>query len=103
MGFDGKSGRSANRGRKMLNKALVSIKRHVRNFKFYVVAYEIKEVLKKHLNTHAEMIPLEPEEPSRGSVLFSYVIDAFLSEAGQPAPNYHPAYWEYFQISKIIL
>ena len=88
----------------MLNKGLVSIKRHVRNFKLYVVAYEIKEVLKKHLNNNrAKMISLEPEEPSRGYVLFSYVIDAFLSEASQTAPYSHPAYWESLQMAKTFL
>jgi glycosyltransferase involved in cell wall biosynthesis len=88
----------------MLNKGRLSIKRHLRNSKPYVVAYEIKEVLKKHLNNNrTKMISLESEKPSRGYVLFSYVIDAFLSEADQPASYSHPAYWESLQMAKTFL
>ena len=90
----------------MKSKSLTSIKRYLSGYKPYMIASEIGAVLKKHLNGFdncSKQIALKPEGPSRGDVLFSYVTDAFFSEAGKPVPYDHPAYWESLQMAKTFL
>ena len=127
MGFNGNRPERAQRGLKVQNNALTSIKRYLRRYKPYTVASEIKAVLKKHLNgadNGNRQISLKPEGLSRGHVLFSYATDAFLSEANQPislgqsppqrvyqfaGASYHdtsyshPAYWESLQMARTFL
>ena len=96
----------ANKGLKLQSKALVSLKRHLRSSKPYIVAREIKWVLEKHFrgaNGHNQMISLKTEKPYQGNVLLSYVTDAFLSEVDKPVPYSHTAFWESLQIAKTYL
>ena len=74
-----------------------------RSSKAYLVASEIKGVLKKHLNgtlDHNKTISLKPHKPARGNVLLAYLTDAFLVDDIQTVPYDHPAYWESFQMAK---
>ena len=89
-----------NRGSKLQSKTIVGIKRHLRKYKPYAVASEIKEVLRKHLkpaDNHNEVISLKPDRTSRGNVLFSYVTHAF---SGQVVPYSHTSYWESRQMAE---
>ena len=88
---------------KMQTKALTMIKHRLRSSKAYLVASEIKGVLKKHLNgtpDHNKTISLKPHKPARGNVLLAYLTDAFLVDDVQTVPYGHPAYWESFQMAK---
>lgn len=40
------------------------------------------------------VVRLEPEEPARGRVLFSYILDPFLLRPGEPIPRSHTHFWE---------
>ena len=74
---------------KLPTNTMTRLKHYLRNYKPYIVASEIKAVLKEHLrgaNNHFETISLKPEKPSRGNVLFSYVTDAFTLSPGQTVP-----------------
>jgi glycosyltransferase involved in cell wall biosynthesis len=87
----------------MLTKALTMINCRFRSSKAYLVASEIKGVLKKHLNgtlDHNKTISLKPHKPARGNVLLAYLTDAFHVDDIQTVPYDHPAYWESFQMAK---
>ena len=91
---------------KLPTNTMTRLKHYLRNYKPYIVASEIKAVLKEHLrgaNNHFETISLKPEKPSRGNVLFSYVTDAFTLSPGQTVPISHTAYWEALQMAKTYL
>src|SRR5687768_4819401 len=84
-------------------KALSSIKRHFRNYKLYLMASEMKAVVKKHLtgaNNQIKAISIKPEKPSRGNVLLSYVTDAFTVSPGETVPYSHTAFWESLQMAQ---
>jgi len=57
---------------------------------------EIREV-KSPANT---VITLRPEGSSRGRVLFSYIIDAFLLPPGDSIPKSHTNFWQSWQMAK---
>jgi glycosyltransferase involved in cell wall biosynthesis len=79
---------------------MTRLKYRLRSYKPYIVASEIKGVLKKHLkpaDNHTEVISLKPERTSRGNVLFSYVTHAF---SGQPVLYSHTSYWESRQMAE---
>lgn len=76
------------------NSPVTGLKRRLRSYKPYIVASEIKAVLRKHLKRAGnpiEVMSLKPVKTSRGDVLFSYVTHAF---SGQAVPYSHTSYWE---------
>ncbi|WP_250124078.1 glycosyltransferase [Chroococcidiopsis sp. CCMEE 29] len=51
-----------------------------------------------------KVFSFKPEQPSRGNVLISYVLEPFFClERGQPIPNYHTQHWECMQMVKTFL
>lgn len=91
----------------MQSKLLLTIKRRLQSYKPYIIASEIKHVLKKHFkkldDPHRSIISLEPDDPSRGNVLLCNVIDPFLLKPGQPVSCAHTHDWESLQIAKTFL
>jgi glycosyltransferase involved in cell wall biosynthesis/LmbE family N-acetylglucosaminyl deacetylase len=71
----------------------------------------IKEVPKKFgiqitrytSDPYEQVISLEPEKKSEGSMLLSYRIEPFLLKPGQPIQNSHTHYWESWQIARTFL
>ncbi len=54
-------------------------------------------------NVYEEMVSLEPECKTQGSVLLSYHIKPFLLKPGEPVPNSHTSQWRCLQIAKTFL
>jgi glycosyltransferase involved in cell wall biosynthesis len=46
------------------------------------------------------LVTLRPERNSRGRVLFSYIIDAFLLPSGTPIPKSHTNFWQSWQMAQ---
>jgi len=78
------------------------IKSRMQNFKPYVVAREIKRILSDNTDNQ-KVVSLSPQEASRGTVLFSYIIDGLLLKPGQAVPNTHTNIWETIEIAKIFV
>jgi glycosyltransferase involved in cell wall biosynthesis len=79
------------------------IKHRLRSSKAYLVASEIKWVLRKHLKGSADRnqtISLNPDTPALGNVLLAYLTDAFAVPDRQSVSYSHPAYWESLQMAK---
>jgi glycosyltransferase involved in cell wall biosynthesis len=49
------------------------------------------------------VVSLEPNQPSRGSVLLCWANKGFLVKPGQPMPNGHTSYWESVEIANAFL
>lgn len=52
---------------------------------------------------HDKQISLQPEKPSQGDVLLSWLVEPFLLKPGEPMPNSHTQYWECAQIARTFL
>ena len=61
---------------------------------------EIKRELKDEKSPESMLVTLRPEGNSRGSVLFSYIIDAFLLPSGTPIPKSHTNFWQSWQMAQ---
>jgi glycosyltransferase involved in cell wall biosynthesis len=59
--------------------------------------------LKKINPLHRAVVSLRPDEPPRGNVLISHLIELFVLKPSQPVPHSHTRYWEATQIVKIFL
>ena len=91
---------------KLRNNAMTRLKDRLRGYKPYIVASEIKWVLKKYLNDTPDRnktISLRPHKPGLGNVLLAYLTDAFLLEDSQTVSYSHPAYWESLQMAKTFI
>jgi glycosyltransferase involved in cell wall biosynthesis len=76
---------------------------HFKNHQLYVMASEVKKVLKQIKGLDRNVISLEPERPSQGNVLLSYITKPFLLKPGQPVSNAHTHDWDSLQIAKTFL
>lgn len=89
---------------KLRGKLRIRIKRHLQNYRLYILAREIKWILEKHLkrvnDLDEKVVSLRPEGPSRGNVLVSYISDGFFLKPGQAIPHTHTNYWETLQIAQ---
>lgn len=52
---------------------------------------------------HDKEISLNPEKPSQGDVLISWLVEPFLLKPGEPMPDFHTQYWECAQIARTFL
>jgi glycosyltransferase involved in cell wall biosynthesis len=72
----------------------------------YIVARETRRCLRtiKHKllekGADTKLITLEPEQPSRGKVLFSYIINGFLLKPGKPVPINHTNIWQSLRMAE---
>jgi glycosyltransferase involved in cell wall biosynthesis len=79
------------------------LKWHFKNHRLYVIANKVKKVLKQNKSLDRRVISLEPEGPSHGNVLLSYLAVPFLLKPGQDVRHDHTRYWESLQIAKTFL
>lgn len=88
----------------MRGKFIDHVKNRLRKYRLYILAREVKEGLKRGLKEidrpDRKVISLQPEKPSQGNVLLSYIIDPFLLKPEQPLPNTHTHYWESSQMAR---
>ncbi len=55
---------------------------------------EVRKMIREKGDPKNRMLTFCPERPSQGRVLFSYIIDGFLLEPGEPVPNGHTNFWQ---------
>src|SRR5262245_52650809 len=85
------------------------VRRYLQNNKWYILVSEAKwNFFSTLTNLDAKVhdrvvVSLKPQKPSRGDVLLSYIIDAFLLEPDQPFPNQHTNCWASWQMAKTFL
>lgn len=61
---------------------------------------EIRREVKERKSPANTVITLRPEGISRGRVLFSYIIDAFLLPQGTPIPKSHTNFWQSWKMAQ---
>jgi glycosyltransferase involved in cell wall biosynthesis len=95
----------------MPSKLLTHIKNRLRRYTAYRLATEIKASLQSCVRKTLQeidrpdmrVVSLKPEGPSRGNVLFSYIIAPFLLKPGEPISASHTHDWESYQMAKTFL
>jgi len=83
-----------------------SAKQNLERYKLYRVASAIKQGLLGSLkedDSLRRVVSLKPEGPSKGNVLFSYILDPFLLKPNEPISHDHTQHWESMQIAKTFL
>ena len=61
---------------------------------------EIRKEIEERKSPENAVITLRPERDSRGRVLFSYIIDAFLLPSGEPISKSHTNFWQSWQMAQ---
>jgi glycosyltransferase involved in cell wall biosynthesis len=74
-----------------------------KNHRLYIIANEVEKVLKQTKKLDRSLISLEPENPSQGNVLLSYITEPFRLKPGQQISHAHTHDWESLQIAKTFL
>ncbi len=83
------------------------ILQHFRDSRFSLVVRTVRDLV-HNLREHSKrrgsrenaVITLRPAGESRGIVLFSYIIDAFLLPPGAPIPKSHTNFWQSWQMAQ---
>lgn len=81
----------------------------LKSSKPYVLASVMKSALARSRQDLGQemvdrvVVSLEPDGPSKGTVLLSHVVRAFLLNPGQPIPMEHHNYWVALQMAKTFL
>jgi len=99
---------SASRTMEFSNRILLKAKRRLQNQKPYIIASEIKQVFRKHLQppTHSyeHAISLKPEGSSRGNALLSIWNEPFIFRPGEVrSHSYHSHFWESLEMARTFL
>jgi glycosyltransferase involved in cell wall biosynthesis len=84
----------------MLNKMVASLKRLLGNTKPYRLAAEVKKGLAALDGMDRRVVSLTPSGSPRGTVLLSYILDAFFLQSDDPSLLKHTHYWETRQIAQ---
>lgn len=62
--------------------------------------WEIRKTFKQEEDLEKSVVTLYPEGPVRGRVLFSYIIDGFLFDAGESVPKTHTNIWQSLKMAE---
>jgi glycosyltransferase involved in cell wall biosynthesis len=88
---------------RLQNGFMKRMKRRFKNHCLYVMAREVEKILKQIKSLDRGVISLEPEKPSQGNVLLSYITAPFLLKPGQQVSNAHTHDWDSLQVAKTFL
>lgn len=86
-----------------------SLMEAVKSFRLYILGAAIKAAaveVRRNLNQEVlnrTLVSLEPEGPTKGTVLLSHVIDPFLLSPGKPIPLDHHHHWVALQMAETFL
>jgi len=61
-----------------------------------------KKIVRKITKPDRKVVTLEPEGERRGTALFSYILDPFLTPPGGKIPYWHTNYWESFTMGHLL-
>jgi glycosyltransferase involved in cell wall biosynthesis len=61
---------------------------------------EVRKEIEQRIAPDKKVVLLNPEGPSRGRVLFSYIIDGFFLEPGAPVPKTHTNIWQSIKMAE---
>lgn len=87
----------------MAPKVLPQMRSALRNSRLFVLASALKRGIKEAGKLDTRVVSLRSDGSSRGSVLLSYINDAFFLKPGEPVPNVHTNRWASLQMAKTFL
>jgi glycosyltransferase involved in cell wall biosynthesis len=84
---------------------LVDIKRRLQSYKPYLLARELRASFRRvrTIEMETQIVSLRPDNPPRGNVILSYILDPFLLRPGQAVPNTHSNHWESLLMTRTFL